>query len=65
MCIYIACLTCIVVTRYSYPLNCKLLYLADGLTVVPVGSYSEIEHRMEEGTRNRTVAATKMNATSR
>lgn len=39
-------------------------FYADGLKEVPVGSYQEIEHRMEEGTRNRTVASTKMNATS-
>ncbi|EDV28301.1 uncharacterized protein TRIADDRAFT_53800 [Trichoplax adhaerens] len=31
---------------------------------VPVNSYKDIENRMEEGTRNRTVAATLMNATS-
>ena len=36
-----------------------------GLKKVPVGSYQEIEDRMAEGTANRTVAATKMNATSR
>jgi len=38
---------------------------ADGLKSVPVGTYTEIEARIEEGTRNRTVASTKMNATSR
>ncbi len=36
----------------------------DQLKAVPVQSYAEIEDRMEEGTRNRTVAATQMNATS-
>ncbi|XP_076455652.1 kinesin-like protein KIF28 isoform X2 [Babylonia areolata] len=39
-------------------------FYADGLQVVPVVSYSDIEKRMEEGTTNRTVAATNMNATS-
>lgn len=38
---------------------------ADGLIVTPVGSYAEIEQKMDEGTMNRTVAATNMNATSR
>ena len=33
--------------------------------MVPVVSYMDIEKRMEEGTTNRTVAATNMNATSR
>ena len=32
---------------------------------VPVKDYADIESRIEEGTRNRTVAATNMNATSR
>jgi len=35
------------------------------LKTVPVGSYVDIEQKIEEGTRNRTVASTKMNATSR
>jgi kinesin family protein 1 len=34
------------------------------LTPVAVGNYAEIERRMEEGTANRTIGATKMNATS-
>jgi hypothetical protein len=34
------------------------------LVNVPVKDYDEIEKRIEEGTRNRTVAATNMNATS-
>lgn len=42
----------------------KMGFYADGLKTVPVGSYTEIEQRIEEGTRNRTVASTKMNATS-
>ena len=36
----------------------------EGLLSVPVQSYKAIEGQMEEGTRNRTVASTKMNATS-
>lgn len=39
-------------------------FYADGLTVQPVKDYADIEMRMEEGTKNRTVAATNMNATS-
>lgn len=39
-------------------------FYADGLITVPVSEYKDIEQRMEEGTRNRTVAATNMNATS-
>lgn len=39
-------------------------FYADGLKTVPVNEYKDIEQRMEEGTRNRTVAATNMNATS-
>ena len=35
-----------------------------GLTEWPVGSYQEIEERIDTATRNRTVAATNMNATS-
>ena len=40
-------------------------FYADGLTVQPVKDYADIERRMDEGTKNRTVAATNMNATSR
>lgn len=40
-------------------------FYADGLKTVPVSDYKDIEQRMEEGTTNRTVAATNMNATSR
>jgi kinesin family protein 1 len=39
-------------------------FYAQGLKRVPVGNYSEIEARIEEGTSNRTVASTNMNATS-
>eukprot|EP00049_Salpingoeca_infusionum_P014008 m.261034 g.261034 ORF g.261034 m.261034 type:complete len:963 (+) comp15570_c0_seq2:394-3282(+) len=35
-----------------------------GLMVVPVQSYEEIEGRIAEGTKNRTIASTNMNATS-
>ena len=37
---------------------------ADGLKEVIVSDYEEISARMEEGTVNRTVASTNMNATS-
>lgn len=36
----------------------------DGLEPVPVLNYEDIEAKMELGTKNRTVQATKMNATS-
>ena len=36
----------------------------EGLTLTPVGSYKEIEGKIAEGTLNRTVASTQMNATS-
>ena len=39
-------------------------FYAEGLSEVPVSSYEEIEKKMEEGTTNRTVASTNMNATS-
>ncbi|KAK3085516.1 hypothetical protein FSP39_004469 [Pinctada imbricata] len=45
--------------------NPKLgLFYVEGLKRVPVGSYEEIEKRMDQGTANRTVASTNMNATS-
>ena len=40
-------------------------FYADGLLVVAVKDYDDIEMRTEEGTKNRTVASTNMNATSR
>ena len=40
-------------------------FYCQGLKILPVVSYDDIEDRMEEGTQNRTVAATNMNATSR
>ncbi|VDK36018.1 unnamed protein product [Taenia asiatica] len=39
-------------------------FFVQGLKIVPVGSYSDIEERMKQGTANRTIAATNMNATS-
>ncbi len=39
-------------------------FFVQGLSKVQVHSYSEIERRIAEGTANRTLAATKMNATS-
>ncbi|KAH9515666.1 Kinesin-like protein kif28p [Bulinus truncatus] len=45
--------------------NPKLgMFYVQDLKKVPVGSYAEIEMRMEQGTSNRTVASTNMNATS-
>ena len=41
-----------------------LLITADGLKEYMVGSYEEIDAKIEEGTVNRTVASTNMNATS-
>ena len=40
-------------------------YVVESLVTVPVKDYNDIDNRIEEGTRNRTVAATNMNATSR
>lgn len=40
------------------------IFFVQGLTKTAVGSYKEIEKRIEDGTNNRTVAATQMNATS-
>ena len=39
-------------------------FYAQDLKKIPVGSYKEIDHLMDEGTANRTVASTNMNATS-
>ncbi|KAM7539407.1 hypothetical protein Aperf_G00000055836 [Anoplocephala perfoliata] len=39
-------------------------FFVQGLKNVPVGSYKDIEKRMEQGTANRTIAATNMNETS-
>lgn len=41
----------------------KGFYVED-LTTAPVNSYNDIDNKINEGTRNRTVAATNMNATS-
>ncbi|GAB1601978.1 hypothetical protein Ahia01_000476400 [Argonauta hians] len=40
------------------------LFYVEDLQKVPVRSYEEIQKRMEQGTANRTVASTNMNATS-
>ncbi|CAD5124283.1 DgyrCDS12576 [Dimorphilus gyrociliatus] len=42
----------------------KGLFFVDGLKELPVNSYQSIESKMTEGTKNRTVASTNMNATS-
>ncbi|EDO42435.1 predicted protein, partial [Nematostella vectensis] len=39
-------------------------FYVESLMTVPVSSYTDIDNRIGEGTRNRTVAATNMNATS-
>lgn len=39
-------------------------FFVQGLMKVPVASYDEISRKTDEGTANRTVAATNMNATS-
>ncbi|XP_076437363.1 kinesin-like protein KIF28 [Babylonia areolata] len=39
-------------------------FYAEGLQIVPVVNYEDIAKKMEDGTTNRTVAATNMNATS-
>lgn len=39
-------------------------FYVESLVTVPVKDYADIDNRIEEGTRNRTVAATNMNATS-
>ena len=36
----------------------------DGLNTVAVKNYKDIEDRISEGTQNRTIASTNMNATS-
>ncbi|VDM43500.1 unnamed protein product [Toxocara canis] len=39
-------------------------FYVEDLSSVPVNSYKEIEQKMDEGTKQRTIAATDMNATS-
>ncbi|KAH9487863.1 Kinesin-like protein kif28p [Bulinus truncatus] len=39
-------------------------FYVEALTVAPMNSYAQIENKINEGTRNRTVASTNMNATS-
>ena len=39
-------------------------FYADGLITIPVKDYADIERRIEQGTKNRTIASTNMNATS-
>ena len=39
-------------------------FYVEGLSKIPVSSYEEISNLMDQGTANRTVAATQMNATS-
>ncbi|CAD5214440.1 unnamed protein product [Bursaphelenchus okinawaensis] len=42
----------------------KTGFYVEGLSSSPVNSYKEIEAKIEEGTKSRTIAATNMNATS-
>ena len=42
----------------------KIALAVEELRILPVSSYSAIEAKIAEGTRNRTLAATNMNATS-
>lgn len=44
---------------------CFPVHIVESLVTVPVKSYADIDNKIEEGTRSRTVAATNMNATSR
>lgn len=44
--------------------NPKQGFFVDGLLAAPVGSYKDIDGKIEQGTKNRTVASTNMNATS-
>ncbi len=41
-----------------------VIVTVEELSNVPMSTYKEIEAKIEEGTRNRTIAATNMNATS-
>ncbi|XP_046369590.2 kinesin-like protein KIF28P isoform X1 [Haliotis rufescens] len=45
-------------------LNPKIGFYVEGLKLVPVKNYKQIEKLMEQGTYNRTTASTNMNATS-
>ena len=42
-----------------------LRVVVEGLSTIPVGSFHDIQLRIKEGDRQRTIAATKMNETSR
>ena len=58
--------TCLVVDADKNTFMFHLVFRAvENLLTVPVKSYVEIDQRIQEGTRNRTVASTNMNATSR
>lgn len=43
----------------------NLYFAVENLTTAGVNSYKDIDNKIQDGTRNRTVAATNMNATSR
>lgn len=42
----------------------KIGVYVEGVVKVPVASYEDIEAKIDEGTSNRTIGATNMNATS-
>jgi len=44
--------------------NAELGIYVEDLTKYAVGCYEDIEAKVEEGTRNRSIASTQMNATS-
>ena len=47
------------------PVFCDFLFTVENMTTADVNSYKEIDNKMNDGNKNRTVAATQMNATSR
>ncbi len=44
---------------------CHILFAVLDLNVVPVGNYQDIQLWMSQGEKQRTIASTKMNETSR
>ena len=54
-----------IMIQCAWKLSFTSLVAVEGLMSVAVKDYKDIEGRMNEGTKNRTVASTNMNATSR
>lgn len=52
-------------TRKGMQNDFILTFSAEGLKLAMVTSYKEIEIKLNEGTTNRSIASTNMNATSR